>query len=31
MTVSDRMSTVAKTGRLTQREASHCMTTPKQA
>ena len=25
MTVSDRMSTVAKTGRLTQSAASHCM------
>ena len=25
ITVSDRMSTVAKTGRLTQRAASHCI------
>jgi hypothetical protein len=25
MTVSDRMRTVAKTGRLTQSAASHCM------
>src|SRR4029077_112523 len=28
MTVSERISTGAKTGRLTQRAANHCMTTP---
>ena len=28
MTVSERMRTVAKTGRLTQSSASHCITAP---